>query len=118
MYEKISDKLLSRAQFLKRMVKHMFYVAGIIAVSVAMGAVGFMVFENHGPADAMLHSAYILSGFGLIQIPASMGGKLFAGLYGLYATLFFLATFSVIFAPVVHRILHKLHLDDERQEQD
>jgi hypothetical protein len=53
----------------------------------------------------------MLSGFGLIEVPTSFSGKLFIGLYGLYASVFFLASFSIIFAPIVHRILHKLHLD-------
>jgi hypothetical protein len=113
MYERISDKFITREQFVKRIAKHVLYVVFILACSVTAGAIGFIVFEGHGVEDAVLHAAYILSGFGLIKIPTSPIGKMFAGIFGLYANLFFLAAFSVIFAPVVHRILHKLHLDDE-----
>lgn len=113
MYEKTSDRLISRKRFARRLAKHALYVLAILACSIAAGAVGFMVFEGHGPEQAILHAAFILSGFGLVQMPESAIGKMFAGLFGLYANLFFLAAFSVIFAPIVHRILHRLHLDEE-----
>lgn len=116
MYERISDKLVSTERFIWRVFKHAAYMLVILALSVFCGAVGFMIFEGRGLEDAILHSAYILSGLGLVEQPSSYAGKLFAGIFGLYASLFFLAAFSVIFAPVVHRVLHKLHLDDEESE--
>lgn len=115
MYEKISDELISRGRFVQRVASHSFFVIGIMALSVIVGVIGFIVLENKELEDAILHSSYMLSGFGLIEMPISTGGKLFAGLFGLYASVFFLAAFSIIFAPIVHRILHKLHLDRDRE---
>lgn len=113
MYEKISDQLISTERFLQRLAKHALYVLGILALSILIGAAGFMIFEGYGLEDAILHSIHILSGLGLIEIPGSYAGRLFAALFGLYASLFFLAAFSVISAPVIHRILHKLHLEND-----
>jgi len=93
------------------MASHALIVIGAMALSVLVGVAGFIVFENKALEDAILHAAYMLSGFGLVEMPASTAGKLFAGLFGLYASVFFLAAFSIVFAPIVHRILHKLHLD-------
>lgn len=118
MYERISDEIVSVERFIGRVLKHAAYVVTILALSVLVGACGFMLFEGQSFEDAILHSAYILSGFGLVQVPASYPGKLFAGVFGLYASLFFLAAFSVIFAPVVHRILHRLHLEDDSSKDD
>jgi hypothetical protein len=111
MYEKISDGLISRGHFARRIASHSLFVIAIMALSLLVGVIGFIVLENKELEDAILHSSYMLSGFGLVEMPTSAAGKLFAGLFGLYASIFFLAAFSVIFAPVVHRILHKLHLD-------
>ena len=36
-------------------------------------------------------------------------GKLFAGVYALYAGLVFLVGAGLIFAPMVHRVMHKFH---------
>lgn len=113
MYERISDRLISTERFLWRLAKHVLCVLGLLALSVLAGALGFTVLEGYGIEDAILHSAHILAGLGLIQLPDSYAGRLFVALFGLYASLFFLAAFSVIFAPVVHRILHRLHLDDD-----
>ena len=113
MYEKISDQLIPTERFVRRLIKHVLYVLGILALSILAGVVGFMGIEGYGFEDAVLHSAHILAGLGLIQLPDSYAGRLFAALFGLYASLFFLAAFSVISAPVIHRILHKLHLDDK-----
>lgn len=113
MYEKISDRLITTERFLARLMMHALVVLGLLLASVSVGAFGFVCIEGHSLKDAILHATHILAGLGLIELPESYAGRIFVALYGLYASLFFLAAFSVIFAPVVHRILHKLHLDDE-----
>ena len=43
-----------------------------------------------------------------------IGGSLalgMAGLYALYAGLVFVAVAAIVLAPVVHRVLHRFHLD-------
>ena len=42
-------------------------------------------------------------------------GKLFAGLYALYAGLVFIVTAAVLFAPILHRVLHRFHWDEKQQ---
>ena len=112
MYERVSDQLISPRRFAWRLVRHALYVTGILTLSALVGAAGFMVLEGYGFEDAILHATHILAGLGIIQLPESYVGRLFVVLFGLYASLFFIAAFSVISAPVIHRILHKLHLDD------
>jgi hypothetical protein len=38
-------------------------------------------------------------------------GKLFEGLYALYCGLAVISVAAIIFAPVIHRFMHKLHAD-------
>ncbi|OZI17284.1 hypothetical protein CAL18_15660 [Bordetella genomosp. 7] len=118
MYEHVSERLLTVERFAWRLCKHAMYVLGLLALSAALGAAGFMAFEGHAFGDAILHALHILSGFGLMEVPGSLAGRVFATLFGLYASLVFLAAFSVIFAPVVHRILHKLHLEAQDIARD
>ena len=42
----------------------------------------------------------------------STGGKIFAGLYAIYSGFAVLGIAAIIFAPLVHRIFHKLHIAD------
>lgn len=116
MYERASDKLLSKSAFVTRLLKHLFWVLGLLTVSVLIGATGLFYFENMTLENAIVHSAFLLSGFGIVQMPDSLSGKLFIGIFGLYANLFFLASVSILCAPVVHRILHKFHLDGNEAE--
>ena len=113
MYEKASEPVISTNHFIWRVFKHALYVVGFLVLSVLLGALGFMLIEGLPFKDASLVAAHILAGLGLIQLPETYAGRVFVALFGLYASLFFLAAFSVIFAPVVHRIVHKLHLDTD-----
>jgi hypothetical protein len=40
-------------------------------------------------------------------------GKIFAGCYALFSGIALITILGIIFAPVVHRFLHKFHLEDE-----
>lgn len=111
MYERASDKLLSKRAFAARLLKHFCWVVGVLGLSVLVGATGLLYFEDTTLENAIIHSAFLLGGFGIVQMPDSLSGKLFIGLFGLYANLFFLASVSFLCAPVLHRILHKFHLD-------
>jgi hypothetical protein len=42
-------------------------------------------------------------------------GKLFAAFYALFSGISFITFTGVLFAPVYHRFLHKLHLDIEKK---
>jgi hypothetical protein len=45
----------------------------------------------------------------------SEAGKIFAGAYALFSGLVFLVAVGIIFAPLVHRLLHRFHIEaDER----
>ena len=50
---------------------------------------------------------------GPVNTPKTEAGKLFSGCYALYAGLVFIVTAALIFAPIVHRVLHQFHWDDE-----
>ena len=39
-------------------------------------------------------------------------GKLFAGLYALYCGIAFIASAGILFAPILHRLLHRFHWMD------
>lgn len=118
MYERLSQPPLPRSAFLKRVALHVGIVLALIMFSIVAGMAGYVLVEGMEPADAFLHSAHMLGGMGLVNTPVSAGGKLFAGLYALYAGLVFLASFSIMMAPVVHRLLHTFHWDEDARGAD
>jgi len=72
---------------------------------------GYHWLEHMRWIDAFANAAMILSGMGPIDPLKTDGGKLFAGLYAIYSGLAVILIAGVVFAPVVHRFLHRFHLD-------
>jgi hypothetical protein len=54
----------------------------------------------------------ILSGMGPVTTLQTDGAKLFAGCYAIYCGITLIGTTGVILAPVVHRALHRFHLEN------
>ena len=115
-FESKHQPLLSRKAFVAR-VAASFGVASIfIAASLIAGMVGYHCLENLAWIDAFANASMILSGMGPLDAPKTWGGTLFAGLYALYSGLAVILAAGILFTPVVHRLLHKFHLEEEKQE--
>lgn len=85
----------------------------LVVGSLGAGMAGYQYFESLAWRDAFLNAAMLLGGMGPVNAPQTPGGKLFAGIYALYAGLAFLIVAGILFAPVVHRLLHLFHWDRE-----
>ena len=109
MYESKTQAPLPRLSFAKRLLLHVSLALGLLALSLGAGMLGYAYFERLAWLDAFLNAAMLLGGMGPVNPPTTPGGKLFAGLYALYAGLVFIVTAALIFTPVVHRVLHKFH---------
>jgi hypothetical protein len=111
MFEHRSEPLLPRGAFLRRLAGSAGLGAGLIAVSLFIGMLGYHVFERLSWIDSFLNASMLLGGMGPVETPQTYGGKLFAGTYALYCGLAVIAVAAIILAPVVHRILHSFHLE-------
>lgn len=111
MYEHKSTAPLSHRSFAGRMVSHFTAASLFILVSLGLGMWGYHLFEELPWIDAFLNASMLLGGMGPVDAPHTHAGKLFAGLYALYAGLAFLILAGVIFTPILHRVLHKFHWD-------
>jgi len=87
---------------------------GLLLFSLILGMSGYGYFEHLPWRDAFLNAAMLMGGMGPVDAPQTDGGKLFAGLYALYAGLVFLVAAGLVFAPVVHRVMHKFHWEQDR----
>lgn len=76
-----------------------------------MGVFGYHFFEDIGWIDSLLNASMILGGMGPVTELKTDAGKIFASFYALFSGIVFLVTVGIIFAPIVHRFLHKLHID-------
>ena len=113
MYENRKQRPISRAKFVRRFLLHLLVASGVLLVSLAFGMWGYIHYENLSWRSAFLNAAMLLGGMGPVDPPQTDSGKVFAGCYALYAGLVFIGTATLIFTPVVHRLLHRFHWDDK-----
>jgi len=111
-YEHRDQPLLPwRVFLLHRVGKTLAVGAAVIATSLVVGIVGYRLTEGMDWLDAFLNASMILGGMGPVATMHTVAGKLFAGFYALYSGLVLVATAGLLFAPFLHRLLHKLHLE-------
>jgi hypothetical protein len=106
--------LLSRRLFIRRLARNFAAAMALIGMSLLAGMCGYRFFEGMPWIDAFLNAAMILSGMGPVGELHTWGGKLFAGLYALYSGLALILASGIIFAPVVHRLIHVFHLKSDK----
>ena len=95
------------------MARHGVGVMLLAGVSIAIGMAGFHFCAMESWLDAFLNSTMLLGGMGPVGEIRSFGGKVFAGLFALYAGLMFIAAFALLTAPLLHRMIHKFHAEQQ-----
>jgi len=90
---------------------------GLVALCLGTGMCGYHGFEKMGWIDSFVNASMILSGMGPVGELKTDGGKLFAGCYALFSGLALTVVVGVILAPVIHRALHKFHLEDSKLDR-
>src|SRR4030095_10216660 len=115
-HERLLEPVSSWDRFVRRVFTHFGIVILVIGVSLAVGMGGYRYFERMEWIDAFLNAAMLLGGMGPIETKFTWGGKLFAGLYALYAGMVVLVAAGILGAPVFHRFLHRLHLDEDESD--
>lgn len=113
MYEHRREPLVPRNVFYCRLARHAYISLGIVAASLGIGVLGYHLSEGLGWLDSLLNASMILGGMGPVNELKHDAGKWFASFYALYSGVAFLAICGVLFAPVVHRFLHKFHADEK-----
>jgi hypothetical protein len=110
--------LLSPQAFARRFVRFALLATGIITVSLAIGIVGYHYLEHLGWSDSLLNASMILGGMGPVDRPQTLPGKVFASFYALFAGIVFLISVGVLLAPILHRFMHRFHLELDGDDSD
>jgi hypothetical protein len=114
-FERRKQALLPRREFIRRLGWSVAAGGVLIAFSLSLGILGYHFLNGLPWLDAFLDAAMILSGMGPVSPLHSSAAKLFAGCYAIYCGIALIASIGVILAPVIHRALHKFHLEDDSQ---
>lgn len=109
--------LAPRSIFLTRIRRAATYAIALVAVTLGIGMIGYRVFENLSWLDAFHQAAMLLSGMGPVADVKSTGGKIFDGVYALFCGVILLASTGLLLAPFIHRLLHRFHIEDARDDR-
>lgn len=107
-----SPSLQPRKRFISRFRRAAKYAVSLVAVTLAVGMVGYHAIEGMPWLDAFHQAAMLLSGMGPVVDVKTTAGKIFDGVYALFCGVILLAATGLMFAPVLHRLLHRFHLED------
>ena len=107
--------LATQRVFLTRVRRAAGYAFALVGVTLAIGMGGYHLLEHMPWLDAFHQAAMLLSGMGPVIEIRSPAGKLFDGIYALFCGVVLLASTGLLFAPVLHRILHRFHIEDVRE---
>ena len=90
------------------------FACGVIVVSLGAGLVGYHYIARFSWIDSLLNASMILGGMGPVGNLEGDAAKVFASVYALFSGIVFIAVLGMLLAPFVHRIMHKLHMDDDQ----
>ena len=106
------QKVMTLPRFIARLGRYGLFASGLIIVSVSIGTVGYHYLGNISWLDSFHMACMILTGMGPVIEMKTTTAKLFSSFFALYSGIAFLSITAVFFAPVIHRIMHILHVED------
>jgi hypothetical protein len=112
-FEAKHQPLLPRPAFARRVARNFAAASALVGVSLLGGMLGYHVTEDMGWIDSFANASMILSGMGPLEPLKTPAGKLFAGTYALYSGLVLVMASGVVLAPIVHRMFHRFHLQED-----
>jgi hypothetical protein len=113
MFEGKKQKLAPVPVFMRRLVACVGIAVLLVLFALFIGIAGYHWIAGFDWIDALLNASMILGGMGPVNMLTNTGAKIFASLYSLFSGLVFIAVMGIVFSPIVHRMLHKFHIDDE-----
>lgn len=114
MYEDRHTPPLPPRRFVRRMADHVALAAVLVFVSLLVGMWGYEHYEHLAWRDAFVNTAMLLGGMGPVDPLRTNGGKVFAGIFALYAGVVFLVVAGLFLVPLIHRIAHLFHFEGPR----
>jgi len=112
-FEGRSEQLAPVSVFVKRIIGSLAMAVGLIAVVLLIGLAGYHYLAGFTWIDSLLEASMLLGGMGPVNELPNDSAKIFASAYALFSGLVFIAVMGLVLSPIVHRVLHKFHVDEK-----
>ncbi|MBI5599460.1 MAG: hypothetical protein HY890_06955 [Deltaproteobacteria bacterium] len=114
-FEHRGQPIVPLGVFIARLLRSAAVASLVVAAALFAGMLGYHFIEGIAWVDAFLNASMILGGMGPVNELHSTAGKIFAGCYALFSGLVFIVVAGIFFAPILHRFLHRFHLEGEKK---
>jgi hypothetical protein len=111
MLERKHEKIVPVSVFAKRLLAYVGFAILLILAALGVGIAGYHWIAGFSWIDSLLNASMILGGMGPVNLLPNAGAKVFASIYALFSGLMFIAVMGIIFTPIMHRIIHKFHVE-------
>ena len=106
-------KLASPTVFYTRVGRSFAISASLVGGTLVVGTVGYVLLAHLSLVDAFHQASMLMSGMGpLDEKDWTTAAKVFDSVYALFCGVILLVSYGVLFAPILHRFMHKFHLED------
>ncbi len=112
------NKIISQKDFAVRLAKYSVFALILIIFSVSIGVLGYHYFANLTWIDSFHMSCLILTGMGPTNEMPSTSAKIFSSIYALYSGISFLTVSAIVFSPIIHRLLHIIHVEQDNSNEN
>ncbi|MEK6279673.1 MAG: hypothetical protein AABN95_04900 [Acidobacteriota bacterium] len=112
MFERKHEELAARSVFARRMLRAVGLSCGLVVPALAIGIAGYHWIDELDWIDALVEASMILGGMGPVSPLRNDAAKIFASGYALFSGLVLIGVTGIILTPLVHRILHKFHVEE------
>jgi hypothetical protein len=116
-FEHRSKPVLSRGKFLIRVTRYTGFSVILILCSLCLGVLGYHFLDELSWIDALVNASMILTGMGPVDPLKNDAAKWFASFYAIFSGVAFVSIVAVFLSPIVHRFLHKHHLDESGDDK-
>lgn len=113
--ENKKQKVVPLSHFFARVGRYALFAFLLVVVSVGIGTWGYHYFGKITWLDSFHMACMILTGMGPVKEMVSNEAKLFSSFYALYSGVAFLSITAVFLAPIIHRLLHILHVESDNE---
>lgn len=108
--------------YLRGLLRNFAIATTIIGGSLLIGMTGYHNYGAMSWGESFYYASMILAGEGPPQEPLNLSAiqigrlHLFAGFYALFSGVTFITMIGVLLAPMLHRFLHRFHLEISQDE--
>ncbi len=116
--ENRKQKVVPLKRFYIRLGRYSIFSFGLIFFSVGIGTLGYHFTAALSWLDSFHMTCMILTGMGPVAEMRSTYAILFSSFYALYSGVAFLSITAIFLAPIVHRLLHILHVESTKTSKE